>query len=166
MHMEKRITVDDGALYDNILGGRVFYLSAKTFGEMISLLGESISPQAAQALLWNLGHRYGVALGKKAFQSTASAGEAIKMLSYAAFRSGWGRNHVANKLEEGNFIEVVVENCVFCHEQENMQGPVCYFLAGILAGIAESVFGKSFESREIECRAVGGPVCRFVLRPL
>jgi len=107
--------VDDGELYDNILGGRVFYLSAKTFGEMVKLLGDSISPPAAHALLWNLGHRYGVALGKKAVQATANTEEAVKMLSYAAFRSGWGRNNVTNRLQQDNVVEVVFENCVFCH---------------------------------------------------
>jgi predicted hydrocarbon binding protein len=158
--------VDDGELYDNILGGRVFYLSAKTFGEMVGLLGDSISPPAAHALLWNLGHRYGVALGKKAVQATANTEEAVKMLSYAAFRSGWGRNKVTNRLQQDNVVEVVFENCVFCHEQANLQSPTCYFLAGVLGGIAEAVYGKRFESRETKCRAVRGSVCRFLLRPL
>jgi predicted hydrocarbon binding protein len=158
--------VDDGELYDNILGGRVFYLSAKTFGEMVKLLGDSISPPAAHALLWNLGHRYGVALGKKAVQATANTEEAVKMLSYAAFRSGWGRNNVTNRLQQDNVVEVVVENCVFCHEQANLQSPTCYFLAGVLGGIAEAIYVKRFESWETECRAVRGSVCRFVLRPL
>jgi len=158
--------VDDGELYDNILGGRVFYLSAKTFGEMVRLLGDSISPPAAHALLWNLGHRYGVALGKKAVQATANTEEAVKMLSYAAFRSGWGWNNVTNRLQQDNVVEVVFENCVFCHEQANLQSPTCYFLAGVLGGIAEAVYGKRFEARETECRAVRGSVCRFLLRPL
>jgi predicted hydrocarbon binding protein len=158
--------VDEGVLYDNILGGRVFYLSAKTFGEMVRLLGESISPQAAQALLWNLGYRYGVALGKKAVQATANTEEAVKMLSYAAFRSGWGRNNVTNRLQQDNVVEVVFENCVFCHEQANLQSPTCYHLAGVLGGIAEAVYGKRFEARETECRAVRDSVCRFLLRPL
>jgi hypothetical protein len=48
---------EDGALYDPVLGGRIFYLSARTFAEMSRLLGETISREAAHALLWNIGQR-------------------------------------------------------------------------------------------------------------
>jgi predicted hydrocarbon binding protein len=133
---------------------------------MVKLFGDSISPQAAHALLWNLGHRYGVALGKKAVQATANTEEAVKMLSYAAFRSGWGLNNVINRLQQDNVVEVILKTVFSATSRQTFKAPTCYFLAGVLGGIAEAVYGKRFESRETECRAVRGSVCRFLLRPL
>lgn len=65
-------------------------LSAKTFNEMISLLGEAMSRPVADALMWNIGHRYGLALGRKTRMMPKSPDEAIKTLVASAFKAGWG----------------------------------------------------------------------------
>ncbi len=158
--------MEDGALYDPILGGRIFCLSARTFIEMYSFLANSCSKDAANALLYNLGLRYGLSLGKKVMLITGdNPDEGMKTLSDAALKSGWGRSEISNKLGQDNMIEVSMVNCVFCEEADDGRSG-CYFLAGILNGIAESLFSQTFKTVETECKASGGPVCRFIIKPL
>ena len=150
-------------MYDPVLGGRIFYLSARTFAEMSRLLGETISREAAHALLWNIGQRYGLSLGGKVKRMTSNNDEAIKLLTATGLKSGWGKPRISDKLDTDNMIELIMENCVFCEGLASMGGSQCYFLAGILNGIAESLLGKRFQTRETECRASGGTGCRFII---
>ncbi len=43
------------------------------------------------------------------------------------------------------------------------EAPVCHFYAGIVAGYANAISGKTFESREVACKAQGAPQCVFEL---
>ncbi|MEM1937734.1 MAG: 4-vinyl reductase [Candidatus Caldarchaeum sp.] len=151
-----------GVLSDKVLGGRVFVLSAKMFVETVKMLGASISQPAADALFWNMGHRYGLALGNKLKEK--SPDEGIMLLSAAAMNSGWGVPNVVNNYYSEGVIEVSFENCVFCDGLAGSDSPRCYFLTGILTGIAESLYHESFKTLETECIAKNNPVCRFVIQ--
>ncbi|MEM1943546.1 MAG: 4-vinyl reductase [Candidatus Caldarchaeum sp.] len=153
---------NSGVLTDKVLGGRVFVLSAKTFVETVKMLGASISQPAADALFWNMGHRYGLALGNKFKEK--SPDEGIMILSVAAMNSGWGLPQVVNNYYSEGVIEVSFENCVFCDGLSGSDSPRCYFLAGVLTGIAESLYHERFKTLETECIAKNNQVCRFVIR--
>ncbi|MCS7137518.1 MAG: hypothetical protein NZ941_04015 [Candidatus Caldarchaeum sp.] len=154
---------NDGVLQDKILGGRVFVLSAKTFVETINLLSVSMSQQATDALMWNIGHRYGLALGNKV--KSKSPDDGIMLLSSAALNSGWGVPRVINNFWYSGEVEVSFKNCVFCEGLSGESNPRCYLLNGILTGIAEAVYHSSFKTDEKECRAVqNSDVCRFTIK--
>ncbi|MEM4302421.1 MAG: V4R domain-containing protein [Candidatus Caldarchaeum sp.] len=155
------MSTSEPEIHDSVLGGRVFMLSAKTFNEMISLLGEAMSRPVADVLMWNIGHRYGVALGRKTRMMSKSPNEAIKTLVVSAFKSGWGVPEVADNIATSGSLEVVVTNCVFCDGSVRRDSPNCYFLSGILNGIAESLYDVKFETVEKECRVMGFKACRF-----
>ncbi|MEM3096937.1 MAG: V4R domain-containing protein [Nitrososphaerota archaeon] len=155
---------DRGIIEDPILGGRVFMLSSKTFRIMGRLLSESIGRNGVDALLWNLGYRYGAALGNRVRRATQSINESVIVLTNSARRSGWGvpAVDVSSAPEK---IVVTFNSCVFCEDEAGEKGSKCFFLAGILAGVAESIYGRSFKVSEIECRAAGAEVCKFVIEP-
>jgi predicted hydrocarbon binding protein len=41
--------------------------------------------------------------------------------------------------------------------------PGCFFVSGLLAGIADGLFGHSHNCMEKECRSAGSECCEFVV---
>ncbi|MCS6783875.1 MAG: hypothetical protein NZ581_01575 [Candidatus Caldarchaeum sp.] len=130
---------------------------------MRRLLAGSTSTSAADALLWHFGKRYGIALSRKASEMTKTAVEGMNLLVTGAQKSGWGMISVQNRLDSDGTVEVVFENCAFCEGIHDEKGPSCYFLAGILSGIAEVLFGDGYSARETKCKAVRGDLCSFLV---
>ncbi|MEM4573349.1 MAG: V4R domain-containing protein [Candidatus Caldarchaeum sp.] len=125
------------------------------------LLAGSTSTAAADALLWHIGKKYGRALAGRTKELGKTADESMAILALAAQKSGWGRIILENRLQLDETIKVFFENCAFCEGLHGENSPSCYFLAGILSGIAQRLFGEEFSARETECRAVGGNSCVF-----
>ncbi len=44
------------------------------------------------------------------------------------------------------------------------QKPVCNYIAGFLAGVLESIYGKKFIVKEIKCMAQGCDACYFEIK--
>ncbi|MDW8083823.1 MAG: V4R domain-containing protein [Candidatus Caldarchaeum sp.] len=151
----------NGVAWDTYFGGRVLVLSAKLIGEMRKLLAGSTSAAAADALLWHIGKRYGLALLQRTVEMKKKPLDSIALLAASAQKSGWGKISVGNKVDVDQTFEIVFENCAFCEGITGEKSPSCYFLAGILTGIAEGLFGEGYSARETECRSVQGNVCRF-----
>lgn len=153
----------NGFIVDNFLGGRVFILSGKLMSEMRRLLAQSMSKPAADALLWHIGNRYGLALAQKAKQISASPEQAVDLLATSAQKSGWGKIRVLNNAKSTGRIDTFFENCVFCEGLVGETEMSCHFLSGILAGIADGLYGPGFSAVEKRCRSVSGNTCEFVI---
>lgn len=125
------------------------------------MLAGSTSTATADALLWHVGNRYGLALSHRTLEMGRNLDEAIAILATAAQKSGWGKITIINNMITDETMEVLFENCAFCEGVTGENNPSCHFLAGILTGIAEGLFGEDFTAREIECRAVRGNICKF-----
>jgi|UniRef100_A0A7J3WAZ8 predicted hydrocarbon binding protein len=136
-------------------------LSGRLFTEMRTLLSESMSRPAVDTLLWHMGNKYGLALGRRTKKMAKTRGEAVELLANAAQRSGWGKITISDGFETTGKMVVVFENCVFCEGLISEKTSACSFLSGILAGIAESLYDKGVSIQEELCRAAGGGVCRF-----
>jgi predicted hydrocarbon binding protein len=95
----------------------------------------------------------------------------------------WGRNKIAEKVadvlthygygyttvEKVDFEKesiVLLENsCVARNYKKRQKRPVCFYVAGLIAGGANAITGKRYECRETHCIAKGDKVCRFVVKP-
>lgn len=130
---------------------------------MRHLLAGSTSKAAADALLWHIGNRYGLALSRRTKEMGKTADEGMAILVLAAQKSGWGKISLENRIKKDATIKVSFENCAFCEGMHGESSVSCYFLAGILSGIAQGMFGEEFSARETECRAVGGNHCNFLV---
>ncbi len=75
---------------------------------------------------------------------------------------GWGRFSV----EENNKNELVVRvgNSFTARGYGNSEKPVCHFLRGYNAGIAEVLKGKGIDAEEVKCAAKGDDCCEFVMK--
>jgi len=63
--------------------------------------------------------------------------------------------------EKKPYALVVVENSTIPQEYEKRNSPVCFRVAGILAGGAEAVFMVPLKCRETKCMSMGDPYCEF-----
>lgn len=75
---------------------------------------------------------------------------------------GWG------VIKPGPFIDydtgegqIIVENSVIARNYGKSSAPVCYALAGILAGASEIIYGGNYFCEERACMAKGDPYCLF-----
>ncbi|MFZ2410577.1 MAG: 4-vinyl reductase [Candidatus Methanoperedens sp.] len=75
---------------------------------------------------------------------------------------GWGKFSV----EEDNGKELVVRvgNSFTARGYGNSETPVCHFLRGYNAGLAEVLKGKGIDAEEVKCAAKGDDCCEFVMK--
>jgi len=77
-------------------------------------------------------------------------------------RCGWGRVQlVMLRQKTGEFL-IRVHNNAFARGTRS-QTTSCYYLRGLLEGIAEQLTGKHAKTEETKCMSRGDPYCEFVL---
>ncbi|MDY6966063.1 MAG: 4-vinyl reductase [Halobacteriota archaeon] len=59
-------------------------------------------------------------------------------------------------------IELEFEECAECYSLE-IDKPVCYYHAGLFAGILSSLVGKELDAYETDCHAIGSKSCIFLI---
>ena len=75
---------------------------------------------------------------------------------------GWGKFSVE---ENGkNELVVSIENSFIARGYGNSEVPVCHFLRGYNAGLAEVLKGKDIDAEEVKCAARGDDCCKFVMK--
>jgi predicted hydrocarbon binding protein len=62
-------------------------------------------------------------------------------------------------------VESRVYNSVNAIGIKNSEKPVCYMIAGTMAGAADIIFGRSMRCDEVKCVAMGDPYCEFHVHP-
>jgi len=69
-------------------------------------------------------------------------------------------------VEENNENELVirVENSFIARGYGNSEVPVCHFLRGYNAGLAEVLKGRDIDAEEVKCIAKGDECCEFVMK--
>jgi len=110
------------------------------------------SKGAAKAIANKIGKNLGVMLAEKNKFRTMK--EAISFLEKNGLMT-------VNNLKTGEEIEVVAKNTV-----ESVPGsdlPLCWFIGGILSGIAEKLESETYLARELKCPEVGESACRFII---
>jgi len=155
---------NDGEIKDPRLGGRVFVLAAKAWVDMRQALYQSISREASKALLWNIGHRYGVSLTKKTLKAVTYEEEVARALAEIATYSGWGYVKLIGEVGKPEFA-IEFRNCVFCVGVKDQKEPECSFLEGVISGILNTLYGNRFQTREVECIAKNDTRCLFAAKP-
>ena len=68
-------------------------------------------------------------------------------------------------VESGTFTLTVSED-LDCSGLPFLDGTVCQYDEGFLAGVLSAYAGKPFQAKEIDCWASGDRVCRFAITPL
>jgi len=94
--------------------------------------------------------------------------ELVKNLTeiYEAF--GLGRIEIKDfDVKNGRAIINISDSPVardYIRKNKSSKHETCNFIAGMLAGIGESIFNKNMEAKEVKCIAKGDSVCQFIVK--
>ncbi len=75
---------------------------------------------------------------------------------------GWGKFSVEE--DNKNELTIRVENSFIARGYGNSDVPVCHFLRGYNAGLAEVLKGNKIDAEEVECAAKEDYCCKFVMK--
>lgn len=64
---------------------------------------------------------------------------------------------------ENKRFTIDLSNCVECEELSDFKEEVCYYHAGLFAGLLSSLLDTEMSAYESECHAAGGKKCRFIV---
>lgn len=133
----------------------------------------SVFESGAAMILYQMGLKYGFAVGSRARETKQDVQEAVKFLETYGLLAGWGRFKTSPVvLSMGRLSEEVtvqVEGNFFARrlpKHEKRKEPRCFIIAGLLAGIAEGLLGESHICVETICMTTGAAHCEFRIRPL
>ncbi|MEO9364078.1 MAG: V4R domain-containing protein [Nitrososphaera sp.] len=127
-----------------------------------------LTKEAGPVILYQLGLSYGLEVGTKGKEAVKDSTAAISFLEYYGLLAGWGRFETSKlRIVQGRLSEPVVVRIFdnfFAHTyQSNSGNPSCFFVAGLLAGISDGLFGGHHNCLEEECISAGSESCKFVV---
>jgi len=93
---------------------------------------------------------------------TGSAEERARALTAMAAELGWG-TLTLEALTPTSFV-VTASNSPFAEAHGATGDPVCHLTRGVLAALAENLFGRAARVVETHCEATGALQCRFEAR--
>lgn len=148
---------------DNAFDARAIIVNEKFWnrlrGELLDLLKDQ-----GPLILYHIGASYGFEIGAKAREAEKDVASATKFLQYYFLLAGWGRMEISGAPDVGT-MEVRVRDNFFAKAAESNTGnPSCFFLSGMLAGIAESLFEESYNCIEDRCMSSGSEACEFIIK--
>jgi|GEM_PF-1847424 len=62
-------------------------------------------------------------------------------------------------------FEIELKNCPECNELSGFKEGICYYHAGLFAGLLSSLLDSEMSAYEAQCHAAGNANCRFVVGP-
>ncbi|MGP3667908.1 MAG: V4R domain-containing protein [Candidatus Bathyarchaeota archaeon] len=77
--------------------------------------------------------------------------------------SGFGFRMCETSRIAENVWKVKVKDCFICEDVKSSE-PVCHIVSGTINGVLPVMFKESFSCEEVECKAMGHPVCAFIVR--
>ena len=76
---------------------------------------------------------------------------------------GWGNFSLKRYDPTEKHLCVAVKDSPFAQAYGPSSQSVCHLIRGVLAGMASVLFGTDCRADEVECRAKGDALCRFVI---
>ncbi len=103
----------------------------------------------------------GYNLGKNVFSKQIKTSEFDSVIKEIA--DIWSKLKLG-KVEQIGKDRIRVRDCYQCHKMPDIGKPLCPSDEGIIAGILDTVLGKSHSVREVKCWGTGYDYCEFEIR--
>ncbi|MEA1993383.1 MAG: 4-vinyl reductase [Euryarchaeota archaeon] len=138
---------------------------ANIFKGIYDMLGQN----GADSLLYTAGRKTGRSYAEQQRKSTEKKRiELLKKCTEGDEGARWGKFEYAIDFEtfegEVRLYDSFLAKSWIENIETEQKYPVCAFIAGYIAGIIESIFGKRVIVEEKECMALGNDYCVFKLR--
>ncbi|HVX01604.1 MAG TPA: V4R domain-containing protein [Nitrososphaera sp.] len=123
---------------------------------------------AGPLIMYEIGLEYGFDIGFQGRTKAKSRADIVDLFTYYALISGWGRFEVSalksKEMAPPRKATVKVYDSFFAKAAKSETGnPSCFFLSGLLAGLAEGTFSTGYNCLETKCAAAGDECCEFAL---
>ena len=92
-----------------------------------------------------------------------SDAEVIEFMMNMGNQIGWGNFSLQRYDPTEKHLCVAVMHSPFAQAYGQSSQSVCHLIRGVLAGMASLLFGTDCRADEVECRAKGDALCRFVI---
>jgi predicted hydrocarbon binding protein len=150
-----------GIMKDRLTGARVFVMSRNGWGVFYEEL-EGTFFGTAPVVVERLGYAYGKLIGRAAKRLELDTQRTFEALFELAAGAGWGRMTLRGGDVSKGLGVLKVERCVFCEalaRKEKVEG--CFFLPGVVRGVADEMTGYSHNVSEKRCGLKGDPACEI-----
>ena len=163
-----RFNANSKQIEDLVFNCRGIIINERFWNRIRDELTELLKDQGP-LVLYQLGLSYGVDVGSQGRSLTNDFTNAIKFLEYYGLLAGWGRFETSvfqlNDDRIGESVIVKIRDSFFAQTTKNHTGnPSCYFVSGLLAGIAEGLFEEGHHCLEKRCLSAGSEFCEFIIR--
>jgi len=144
-------------------GVRYLLIRPETLAEFQKALEERIGEEAGE-LLYGGGFTGGC-LSTKKYKETFGYGdgETVQFMMGMGGQIGWGRFQVEEFSPEAKTLIVTVRSSPFAMAYGDSAHPVCHVTRGVMAGMAQTLFGDDVTATETHCLAKGDDRCRFLI---
>jgi len=153
---------------DKVFGCKAILTNEEFWDAMQDGLYDTLN-EGWSVILFQMGLRYGTSVGEKAQQTIPDAEQAVRFLESYGLMAGWGKFKTAPFTLAGGKLagdlKVIVEDNFFAKtgKKKQWETPRCFFIAGLLAGIAEGLLGEGHACIETKCMASGAKACEFLI---
>ena len=120
----------------------------------------------AAVILNRMGYSYGRSAGRAAKTENESPERAFEIMQNLARESGWGGFALNSGDLSAGEARITVKDCFFCLHARESTEPVCYVLAGLIAGMVDEIIGVSHRVTEEKCVAKGDKLCEILIERL
>ena len=121
-------------------------------------------------ILYQLGSGYGIEVGMQGKEMVRNTADAVEFLEYYGLLAGWGRFETCGLKPDSKQdrlmgpITVKIFDSFFAHALPTNSGnPGCFFISGMLAGIANGLLDDYHNCLEEKCVSAGADCCQFVI---
>ena len=153
---------------DKVFRCKAIFLNEVLWDAIQNGLYDSLN-EGLSVLLFQIGLKYGTAVGKKTKEAIPDIDTAVKFLETYGLMAGWAKFETSPiKLEAGKLAEnvtVVLKDSFFAiaRDGKKADSPRCFFVSGLLTGIADGLLGEGHRCIETKCAVADHDHCEFLI---
>jgi len=155
-------------------GQRVVCVSEDFIAALLAGTAQETGEEAARAILYQTGYRWALvdmknfqpAMEKEFGNTPISAMHLNFVLEtwwWPLTTQGWGGWKYDFGMRSQGIVTVDLFDSVIAKSLERLGRPVCYWYAGLFAGLMTHLGKRELSCIEIQCYATGHDVCRFMI---
>jgi predicted hydrocarbon binding protein len=161
--MVELVRDENGILRTPPANARVILFSCSGYRAMCDLLYEQFQ-SGASIILYRMGEGYARRLVESVSLEDLNRDEILNVFQKLALMAGWGNMHL--RILDERTAECIATDSPFVLHRNDVGHVSCFYLSGILSGIASALFKSKFAATEVSCKSSGSPLCRFTISQL
>ncbi|EHP89138.1 DUF2507 domain-containing protein [Methanotorris formicicus] len=128
-------------------------------------LGRCVDVVLFRVLKFSMLNYLGFSKNSKIYSAGKSFGKYLKIRSIEEMIEFFKAYNIGIlEIVDENPLKIRIYECIDCSGLPNIGKPVCFFEAGLIAGMLENILGKSVYVTEVKCHATGHDYCEFKVK--